>query len=582
MLDGIPVFSPYHSAGLFTTWNPDAMSRVQLWSSAPSPAFPDALSGTVSGYTRPPGSRIQLTGSASTTQARMAIDGPVGRTGLGFLLSVRQGFPGMVAPADEASYLTGEANDWLMKLEGRLFGGSGGVLGYGSGNEVSTASVAAGPEAGPDTAPRHSFEWNGFSLGGWWNRVLGGGWTARLSLWQARGIAGATWWGASADEVSLSSSPVELGSTRRDLGWVVQLDRKSGSWSTLLGIRGQRTRTLYDVASSQDSVHLQSTAPGVALFALQSVGVGTRFMLTAGGALSAYDGKIHPAPRLQLRWAPSRQVAVTGSLSRSHQFAQSLRNPESVVGNVFPADLYLGAGTAGVPVAQSDLAVLSADYRPTSGVRAGVQAYARRFEGLVLVAPRDGGPFASHGFGLGTGHARGGSVDLAVGTARTGILASYGLQHTRYVHERSSYAPDHGAAHRLEGGLVYFPGPTVSLRLGSAGIWGRRAALVRGGLEWESCNLLDRGCEFSGAPVADTSALGISLPAYFRIDLSARKHWHLQLGGRDASVALFATVTNLFGRRNLLASGVDPGIDASYEIEMRPRAPLVVGLDWRY
>jgi hypothetical protein len=249
---------------------------------------------------------------------------------------------------------------------------------------------------------------------------------------------------------------------------------------------------------------------------------------------------------------------------------------------VFPADLYLGAGAAGLPVARSDLAVLAADYRPTPGLRAGIQAYARRFDGLVLVAPREGGPFAVDDFALGSGHARGASLELALGTARAGVLASYGLQHTRYDHPTSTYSPDHGAAHRVEGGIVVFPEATTSFRLGGVGMWGRRAALVQGGLEWESCNLLDRGCEFSGTPSADPAALGETLPAYFRVDLSGRKHWHLEIAGRDAEVALFATVTNLFGRRNLLARGVDPELDAALEVQMRPRAPLVLGLDWRF
>lgn len=574
LLDGIPVFSPYHAAGLFSAWNPDALARVQLWSAAPSPAYPDVLSGTISGFTRSPGNRLQFMGSTSTTQARLAVDGPIGRSGVGFLLSVRQGFPGIIAPKDEASYLTGESGDWLLKLEGKLAGGTGGVLGYGSGDEIATSSVAGAPEDSPAAAARHSFEWNGGSLGGWWTRRLGRAWTARLSAWQARGLAAATWW--------QDSGRTTMGSTRRDRGGAAAVERTAGRTTTLLGIRAQWSRTLYDVLPAVNAeVHLTRTAPVVALFGLQTFAIGTPLTLTAGGALASYGGRIYPAPRFQARWTVSSRFAVTGSLARSHQFAQSLRNPESVVGNVFPADLYLGAGP-GLPVARSDLAVLAADYRPASGFRAGVQAYARRFDGLVLVAPLEGGPFAVDDFALGSGHARGAALELALGTARTGVLASYGLQHTRYDHPNSSYAPDHGATHRLEGGFVVFPEATTSLRLGGVGLWGRRAALIQGGLEWESCNLLDRGCEFSGTPTADPASLGGELPAYFRMDLSARKHWHLEVAGRDASVALFATVTNLFGRRNLLARGVDPALDAALEVEMRPRAPLVLGLDWRF
>lgn len=52
-LDGIPVIAPYHAAGLFSAWNPDALSSIQ-WSAAPVGSM-SSLSGAVSGVTRAPG-----------------------------------------------------------------------------------------------------------------------------------------------------------------------------------------------------------------------------------------------------------------------------------------------------------------------------------------------------------------------------------------------------------------------------------------------------------------------------------------------------------------------------------------------
>jgi hypothetical protein len=46
-------------------------------------------------------------------------------------------------------------------------------------------------------------------------------------------------------------------------------------------------------------------------------------------------------------------------------------------------------------------------------------------------------------------------------------------------------------------------------------------------------------------------------------------------------VALFGTVTNVLGRRNALTVVVDPTTGSRTPAEMRPRSPLVVGLDWR-
>ena len=74
----------------------------------------------------------------------------------------------------------------------------------------------------------------------------------------------------------------------------------------------------------------------------------------------------------------------------------------------------------------------------------------------------------------------------------------------------------------------------------------------------------------------------LGFPAYFRVDLGARKHWHLEVAGRDAFIGVFATLSNLLERRNLLTQGFDPALGLPFDVEMRPLAPLVLGVDWRF
>jgi hypothetical protein len=131
--------------------------------------------------------------------------------------------------------------------------------------------------------------------------------------------------------------------------------------------------------------------------------------------------------------------------------------------------------------------------------------------------------------------------------------------------------------------VIVFPSATTSLRLGATSVLGRRTTTATGGLEWEACNLLDRGCEFGGSPEYTGDPLGgTSLPAYLRVDLGVRKHWHVQLAGRDAMVALFGTLTNVLNRSNVLTYVRNPATGERVPVEMRPLAPLVVGLDWRF
>jgi hypothetical protein len=578
LLDGMPVFSPYHAAGTFSAWNPDALDRVRVLSGSPSLAPPDVLSGTVAAATRAPGTEIRAQGTLSTTHGRVTLHGPLGASGAGFLLSARSGFPGIVAPKGDPSYLRGRTGDVLAKVEIPAFRGRLRFLGYDSGNEIDAATLAESPDPAATGPARNGFEWDSRSAGVEWSRLVGKV-ALRIQGWNARGEAEAAWGPA-------EGAGFRLESDREDQGLLAAAERSSEGRFTGVGIRVQRSRTSYRVAAREGpgiGTSLDARTPLAAVFVQHRRPVTPG--LTADVALSATGaaGGLHLGLQSELRWRPSPAASISGSYARSHQFSQSLRNSESVAGGIFPADLYVGAGASGIPVARSDRAVVGAELLARAGFRVGAQAYLSEFDGLLLVAPRAGTPFATGAFLAGGGASRGLSLEAAVSGARYGVTASYGWQRVRVTYGDSSYAPGYGTSHLIESGVIVFPTPTASIRLGLAGAVGRRGTGVLGAFEWESCNLLDQGCEFGGSPTHDTDRLGATrLPAYFRLDLGLRKHWHVEVAGRDVELALFGTVTNLLGRRNVLAVATDPVTGEKTAIEMRPLAPLVVGLDWRF
>jgi hypothetical protein len=206
LLDGIPVFSPYHVTGTFSAWNPDALSRLELLASSPPPGFPESLSGAVLGWTRTPGDQFRTQGSTSTTQARVTIDGPLGPAGAGYLFSLRAAFPGVPDPKHEPSYLRGKNGDLLAKVESPLFEGRIRLLAYGSESEIDAATVVEPEVAGEPEVPgeseiadeselataRNTFAWHSRSIGGEWARDLGSV-AVRLRAWSAVGDADAVW-----------------------------------------------------------------------------------------------------------------------------------------------------------------------------------------------------------------------------------------------------------------------------------------------------------------------------------------------------------------------------------------------------
>jgi Carboxypeptidase regulatory-like domain len=574
LLDGIPVLSPYHVGGLFTAWNPDALAELELSTSSPSPALPETMSGTIAASTRTPGDRISVLGSVSTSQARLTLDGPLGAAGAGYLVSARTGFVPGFSSNMEASYLASEAFDVLAKLQVTALGGRFSLLGYHNQNEVN--ADAGGRTPNPRIL-RNDFAWESQSFGGEWRKPFSFG-MVRLVAWSAASEADARWNGL--------GGVTDLSAVRRDLGGQFSLTMASAATSSVVGIRLERSRTLYEV--SADSVplslpRLPARTVGTSLFGQHARSLGERLQLFAGAALTRYQDDLFLSPRGRILFKASRPISLFAAAARLHQFGQSLRNPESVVGYVFPVDLYVGAGNHGVPVARSDQFSVGIELAPTSGVRFEAQLYDRRLSGILLVAPGEPEPFSTQGFRAGEGSSSGVALRTSVNTRRIGLVASYGFQSISVEYGDSSFVPQHGARHLIEGGVIVFPTATSSIRLGGIGAFGRKTTTFAGHLEWEACNLLDQGCEFGGSPHYTGDPLGgTRLPSYFRVDLSLRKHWHIRLAGREAMLALFGTVTNLLGRRNLLTYSRDPTTGTRTAIEMRPLAPLVVGLDWRF
>ena len=569
VLDGVPVFSPYHAAGVFSAWNPDAVERVQLSSVSPSPAYPAALSGTVSGATRPPGSVLSSQGSMSTAQARLEVDGPLGFGGAGFLASVRKSYPAWYAPHDP-SYLGGQTQDALAKLDAPLSSGNLQLVFYETGNSIGATArtLATGPV-------NNQFQWASRSLGAEWSRRTRMG-TLRLQGWGANLEAEATWLGA---------SPVDLISTRDDQGVQAVLQRSGPRSSTMAGLRYEWSQTRYH-SSSLDTVgsllEIDAHTPVATGFVQhqQRLAVG----VTADGAISASTAAGDVFLNLQggLEYQVAPPVRLYASYVRAHQFAQSLRNSESIVGNIFPAELFVGAGGGDVPVARTDRGIVALDFRPAPSFRIGIQGYLSGSSGLVLVAPSTGEPFAVSGFTNGSGSAPGVAVSASLRGSRYALLASYSWQRARLEYGDSAYQPSYADSRDFELGGIVFPTATSSVRLSLSGAEGRRATALAGDFEWEACNLVDHGCEFRGTPLS-TGPLGATqLPSYLRLDLSLRQHWHLHVGRRDMLLALYGTFSNLLARTNVLTVATDPVSGRTSAVEMRPRAPLVIGVDWRF
>lgn len=575
LLDGIPVFGPYHSGVRSGAWSPDAVAEVEL---RLDPTLPvEGLAATVLVTTIEPGERLRTRGEASTSQIGITLDGPLVRDS-GFLLSARSGFPGLVRPPDEPSYVGGGDHDILVKLVAPLGGGSLRFLGFDNRNVVEAASRPSEVGDVPmDPGESNRYAWRGRTFGVLWDGPEGDGLRPSVRSWRADLDTSFRWDG----EIS---GPTRVATDRSQVGLLGALSWRWGRGIAEVGVRATRDEADYEVTADADpeDLAIEGITTDVTAFAHATRPVGSRFELSGALAVASGDRGTRALPRLGARISVAPTAMVYAEYARSEQTLQSMRSAESVVGRIFPSELYAGGESTGIPAATSDLGVIGLVATPWPGARVDLEAYARDLEGLAVLDPGDGGPFAGTGVRRGAGTVRGGVVGVTISAARYAATASAGLESAELRVGDTEWTPSYSAGLSARVGAIVFPTPTLSIRAGWVGQFDRQGSDVIGLLEWESCNLLDMGCEFAGSP-EELGDLGArELPAYHRLDLSVRKHWHFLLLGREASLEVYATASNLLGRANVLVIAVDPETEQDAPIEMRPLAPLTLGLGWQF
>ena len=102
-LDGIPLFNPYHSGGLLSAFNPEAVESVEVMPGGFGAGVGDRLSGAVAIRTRDAErDRYHLEGGLGLLSLRSTVAGPLPGDG-GLVVSVRRSF----APLSSAIYAKG-------------------------------------------------------------------------------------------------------------------------------------------------------------------------------------------------------------------------------------------------------------------------------------------------------------------------------------------------------------------------------------------------------------------------------------------------------------------------------------------
>jgi hypothetical protein len=598
MLDGVPLENPYHLGGLFGAVDPDAVESVELLPGGFPAGVGDRLSSVVDIRTREGGrDRVRTTGALSLISSRAGVDGPLPGRG-SYALSLRHTYLDLFTGATRAVGLTRSAfpygfTDAHLKVTeplprmGRLT-----VSGYVDQEHLVT--------------PRSDAENERFDFG-WGSRALGVHWWQPWSATVAGDVRVA--YTRFAGRFDRSVLPLESTGEGTGDGLVPSLSVGTRTESVLLGAGltwYRRNHELHagaqldayrfshaidprgdpDLADYLPSFTLHESPATLAAYAEDEWRAGERLRLRAGlRVLSAGERGTAWLPRLGASWAASPGLSLSLAAGRSAQVVHSLRDGESVVGNVLAYDL-LAPVPAEIGLSTADEVIAGAEWAGRY-TRVRVETYEKRMHGLPLLPPPEnplvGGLSAPQNFRAGSGRARG--LEVLAHWARGGAALSLAYAWTGVQRSLDTlrYSPRFERPHTLDlsGSLPWGRGGQASARLTLAS--GQPYSPVVGFLPDYHYD------PAQGTFVEDPSVIPIygpynsaRLPAYFRLDVGLRRELHPRWFGHRGAVTPYLQILNVLNTHNVLLTDVAEHFPPRQSYA--PQLPFLptLGVEWSF
>jgi hypothetical protein len=605
LVDGAPVFNPYHLGGIFSAIDPDAIATLELLPGGMPAGEADRASGVVKVWTRDGGrDRVRGHGAIGLVSSRLGFDGPLPTDGGTFLVSGRRTYFDLMTKAAYGlglistpfPYSFTDAHVKLTQDVGAL--GRLSVSGYINDERIHTPR-----EVEPNS--RTAWSWGTRAGSAAYRQPLGPSLMADINL-------AATSFDGDFDVIELQQeladtlflgritmSDVVLGSSltwygaRHRLRAGAQLDRYAFNYDFLLG--GGRSRTgdpTGDDLGGEDlfsAIERDETLTTLAAFVENEWTITDALKLRAGvRALTARDIGTALMPRVGARFTVNDRVAVTAAAGRYAQAIHSLRDEESILASVMPYELLVSAD-ADVGFTTAEDVVLGVEYG-TVTTRLRVEGYTKRYPTLAIPPlapdPVTAPVFATefrHGSGTATGlelmaqHSRGGST----------LLASYALTWASRELDGVRYTPRFHRRHLLDltAAWAVFDGSLVTGRFAAGSGQPFTPAVSRIGPYWyDAAEGVYRPIDW-GAGVVLGEHNSERLPAYFRLDLGYRGHLERRMFGRAVTLEPYVQVLNVLGNRNVVTGSPQyDDFEGRGRIEYFPALPTLptFGIEWRF
>jgi hypothetical protein len=572
LLDGFPIYNPFHLGGLFSVFNSDVVARAELFSGGFGAEYGGRVSSvlTVESTTEAP-ARLEGDAGVSILATRLALrrkvpDGlarGLGGTGGSWYVSGRRSYlDALVAPVASFPYhLTDGQAGATLDLRG---GGRLQFTGY-TGEDVLDLSDFTPPGDGDASILRFRWNWGNDVAGLRWIQPAGRRWVADMRLGWSRYTEGLgfvdfddTFFGSRISQTTLATD------LRRSVAPGFTLGAGGSAGRLSYRNRGESGGTVFFEGGNAGTM---GAAYGQALWQPSS-----RWLLEGGvradGWWSGGTDYLHLSPRLAAKrfLGETRSAAVKLAAGRYVQFLHSLRDEQLPVSN----DTWVTAD-ANVPPVVSDQVQIGVEKWWGDTWNASVETYFRTFRGVTEFNPADDPNDPADDLLTGTGRSYGLDVLVRRSTGRLRGWAAVSLLRARRT------MPD-----PLALGLDDLP-QTVTF----APVWDRRADVdlvlsydlprgVESGLRWNvgtgipysrpvgqfvafETSILDGGYRVQ-RPRGDDDGGDIPVyivpgdrnrqryPTYHRLDATVRKTYTRRWG----TLTPYLQVLNVYDRRNVL------------------------------
>lgn len=592
LLDGAPLFNPFHLGGIFAAIDPDAVASVEMRPGALPARVGDRLSSSVEIWTRDGArDRVRGHGAVGMLSSRLGVEGPLPGQDGSYLVSVRRTYLDLLS---KAAYRLGALpaslpysfTDAHLKLTHDV-----GDVGRVSASAYWNAEEVDAPE-GQTGFPRNShWDWGSRMVSLQYRQPFGGNWLGGVRFALSRFDASLQ---SDSRPPELLHLPPQLDATShmQDALLGLALNRAGRAHHLRLGLQFDRLSFRHETQVSWDVLepfipelsHSQGLNT-VAAYGEDEWEVNERLQLRGGlRVLHAGDAGTEWMPRVGATVRLRPRLSLVAGGGRYAQAVHTLRNEEAFFASMFAYDVLLGA-TSRTGLSTGSDAVVGLEWAtPRTEVR--VEAFRKWMSDLVLAPlppePLEAAVLVEDTLLRGSGDASGIEVLASHAGPRGEVTLSYALSFVTRRADNVEYTPRFNRRHILD--------LTGAMPWGERGQLSARAVMGTGqpytpGLGLHHAFGIDPR---TGAlvPGGVTTILGPHNsergPGYFRVDVAARRPFDRRWFGREIRITPYAQVLNVLNTRNVLWT--IPERQPGPVLDYAPQLPILptFGVEWQF